>query len=199
MRIAYYRVRSDDPSIEAQRDAMGGDFDREYRDEGVSDGIVAARRPGFARLLDDVRNGDSVHVFAIDRLGRDTIDVRSTVRRLVMAGVTVEVHGIGPIAGATAAPVLGTLAQLAALEHRRIARRAAAAREAARTALTPAGASRKASLGRPMATDAATVLAWRSETGASIPETARHFGLKVTTVKRYGRLMADAVELAGLG
>ena len=199
MKIAYYRVRPDDPSVDAQREVMGGGFDREYEDEGIANGVVAARRPGFAQLLAHLGNGDTLHVLAMDRLGRDTIDVQSTVRRLVLAGVTIEVHGIGPITGEAAARVQAALAQLADLEYKRIAQRTQAARDAAWTSLVTTGPSQsdRESLRRPMAADAATVLAWRVETGASIPETARHFGLKVATVKRYGRLMADAVECAG--
>jgi putative DNA-invertase from lambdoid prophage Rac len=37
-RIAYYRVSTSDQSIEAQRAALGGGFDKEFRDEGVSGG-----------------------------------------------------------------------------------------------------------------------------------------------------------------
>lgn len=69
-RIAYYRVSTNDQSIEAQRTAMGGSFDREFTDEGVSGGTVAAERPGFAALLSYIREGDTLHVYAIDRLGR---------------------------------------------------------------------------------------------------------------------------------
>ena len=78
MRIAYFRVSTTDQSIEAQRHALGGGFDREYADEGISGGVLAADRPGFAKLLEQVRSGDSVHVYAVDRLGRDALDVQTT-------------------------------------------------------------------------------------------------------------------------
>src|SRR4051812_27834974 len=97
MRIAYYRVSTTDQSIDAQRHAMGGSFDREFSDEGVSGGTMAADRPGFAKLLEHVREGDTVCVYAVDRLGRDALDVQATVRRLLDKGVAVDVHGIGTI------------------------------------------------------------------------------------------------------
>ena len=75
-RIAYYRVSTGDQSIESQRLALGGDFDQEFSDEGVSGGTLAAKRPGFADLLSKVRPGDMVHVYAVDRLGRDALDVQ---------------------------------------------------------------------------------------------------------------------------
>src|SRR5450432_2780595 len=96
-RIAYYRVSTADQSIDAQRAAMGGGFDREFTDEGVSGSVLAADRAGFGKLLDFVRESDTVCVYAVDRLGRDALDVQSTVRRLIERGVVVEVHGIGAI------------------------------------------------------------------------------------------------------
>lgn len=186
-RIAYYRVSTRDQSIEAQRSAMGGSFDQEFTDEGVSCGTMAADRPGFSRLLSMVRAGDSVHVYAVDRLGRDALDVQSTVRRLIDAGATVDVHGIGPIGRGAGEIVLAVLAQVAEMERRRIAERTDAGRVAARKALAETGKTHrgKDSLGRPKAADAATVRDWRKANSASITETALQFALSVATVKRY--------------
>lgn len=186
-RIAYYRVSTADQSIEAQRTAMGGPFDQEFRDEGVSGGILAADRPGFAAMLAALRSGDTVHVYAVDRLGRDAIDVQATVRRLIERGVGVYIHGLGIIAEGAGEIVLAVLAQVAALERRRIAERTEAGRQAARASLQATGKTHrgKGSLGRPYAADAAAVREWRKARGASISETARKFGLSVATVKRY--------------
>src|SRR4051794_11176080 len=96
-RVAYYRCSTLDQSIEAQRHAMGNDFEEEFKDEGVSAAIAAASRPGFAALVKYLRKGDTLHVYAVDRLGRDAIDVQSTVRDLLRRGVTVDVHKLGPI------------------------------------------------------------------------------------------------------
>ncbi|MCW2336287.1 putative DNA-invertase from lambdoid prophage Rac [Sphingobium sp. B2D3A] len=186
-RIAYYRVSTADQSIEAQRSTMGGGFDQEFTDEGVSGGIMAADRPGFAAMLKSVRSGDTLHVYAVDRLGRDAIDVQATVRRLLDAGVTVDVHGIGPIGRGVGELILAVLAQVAEMERRRIAERTEAGRKAARRALAETGRTHrgKESLGRPFAKDAAEVRRWRQERGASIKGTAEHFGLSLATVKRY--------------
>ncbi|MDP2214095.1 recombinase family protein [Phenylobacterium sp.] len=190
MRIAYYRVSTADQSIEAQRQAMGGGFDREFADEGVSGGTLAAQRPGFAKLLHVVREGDTVSVYAVDRLGRDALDVQSTVRHLLDMGVAVEVHGLGVIARGVGELILAVLAQVADLERRRIAERTASGREVARAALLATGKTHrgKSSLGRPKAHDAAEVVTWRKINGASIRETAREFGLSEATVKRYARV-----------
>src|SRR5665213_592899 len=96
-RIAYYRVSSDSQSIEAQRQALGVDFDREFSDEGVSGSTLAGDRPGFSKLLSYIREGDSLHVYALDRLGRDALDVQATVRKLLNMSITLDVKGLGPI------------------------------------------------------------------------------------------------------
>ncbi|MBP8232689.1 MAG: recombinase family protein [Rhizorhabdus sp.] len=99
-RISYYRCSSDTQSIEAQRAALGGQFDREFSDEGVSGATLAADRPGFAKLLSFIRDGDSLHLYALDRLGRDALDVQATVRKLLEMGVTIDVRGLGVNGGA---------------------------------------------------------------------------------------------------
>jgi putative DNA-invertase from lambdoid prophage Rac len=186
-RIAYYRVSTGDQSIESQRLALGGDFDQEFSDEGVSGGTLAAKRPGFADLLGKVRSGDTVHVYAVDRLGRDALDVQATVRFLIDKGVTVDVHGLGPIGRGVGELILAVLAQVADMERQRITERTQAGRVAARASLAATGRTHrgKESLGRPMAQDAAAVVAWRKSNAASITQTARHFGLSPATVKRY--------------
>ena len=186
-RIAYYRCSGSEQSVEAQRHAMGGSFDEEFSDEGVSGAVLAADRPGFAQLLAYVRKGDSVHLYALDRLGRDALDIQSTVRRLIDAGVIVDVQGLGPIAGDGGKVVVALLAQMAEIERMRIKNRCDSGRAAARASLAATGRTHrgKVSLGRPKAHDAATVAAWRKENNASVAVTARHFEISKATVSRY--------------
>jgi len=166
---------------------MGGNFDQEFSDEGVSGSVMAASRPGFSELLKSVREGDAVHVYAIDRLGRDALDVQATVRRLLDAGVTLDVHGLGPIGRGVGELILAVLAQVAEMERRKIIERTADGRAKARKALAETGKTHrgKESLGRPKANDAATVAAWRTSNKASIKQTALHFGISPASVKRY--------------
>ena len=185
-RIAYYRVSTRDQLIDAQRAALGGTFDREFTDEGVSGSSTACDRPGFASMLDYVREGDTLCVVAVDRLGRDAIDVQTNVRRLLEKGVVVDVLGLGPIAKGVGELVLAVLAQVAQMERDRIKERCEAGRLAARHALEATGKTHrgKQSLGRPRATDPSEVACWRTENEASVSETAAHFGISVSTVKR---------------
>lgn len=186
-RVAYFRVSTGDQSILSQRNALGGSFDKEFADEGVSGAIMAEERPGFASLLSYVREGDTIAVTALDRIGRDALNVQSIVRKLIDKGVTIDVLGLGPIAKGVGELIVAVLAQVADMERQRIKERCDAGREAAKASLAATGKTHrgKASLGRPVAGDRAEVAAWRKDNRASISATARQFGLSDATVKRY--------------
>jgi putative DNA-invertase from lambdoid prophage Rac len=195
-RIAYYRCSTADQSVAAQRDAMGSNFDREFSDEAVSGAVQAAKRPEFAKLLSYVREGDVIHTYAVDRLGRDAIDVQTTVQTLFDRGVAVEVKGLGRLSGDAGKLILAVLSQLAEMERRRIRDRCETGRVAAKAALEKTGRTHrgKESLGRPKAQSADAVIQWRKSNAASIGVTARHFGISDATVKRYcsGRMVLES-------
>ena len=186
-RIAYYRVSTTDQSIESQRTAMGGAFDSEFIDEGISGGTLAASRKGFSELLNFVREGDTLYVYAVDRLGRDAIDVQSTVRDLLKHGISVHIHGLGLIGQGVGELILAVLSQVASMEKARIKERTAAGRSTARESLRKTGKTHKgkASLGRPFQADPAVIVKWRQENKASIKATAEHWKVSTATVKRY--------------
>lgn len=186
-RIAYYRVSTGDQSIEAQRLALGSGFDAEYSDVGVSGATMAAERPEFAKVLASLRKGDTLHVYAVDRLGRDALDVQATVRRLLDKGVTVDVHGLGAIGRGVGEIILAVLAQVADMERRKIVERCESGRAAARASLAATGRTHrgKESLGRPKVHDGDKVAAWRVANDASIRDTAMHFKLSPASVKRF--------------
>lgn len=187
MRIAYYRVSTLDQTVDAQRHALGGNFDKEFSDEGVSGGVLARDRPGFTKLLQHLRPGDTVCVYAVDRLGRDALDIQATVRRLLDDDVTLEVHGLGPIGRGVGELILAVLAQVADMERRRIAERTHLGREAAREALKAGQRTKRGrdSLGRPKVPQSGEIAAWRAMNSASIRSTALHFKVSEATVKRY--------------
>jgi len=199
-RIAYYRVSTVDQSIESQRSAMasGGDFDQEFVDEGVSGSVPAAKRKGFGDLLKYIRTGDTLHVYAVDRLGRDALDVQSTVRDLLKRGVAVEVHGLGLIAAGVGELILAVLAQVADMERNRIIERTQVGRVTAREHLVRTGKTHKgkASMGRPFEKDPVIVAKWRKDGNASIADTAAHFELSLSTVKRYCATRSGAIDTA---
>ena len=193
-RVAYYRVSTRDQSVEAQRTALGGDFTKEFADEGVSGATLAADRPGFAALLSYIREGDVLCVYAIDRLGRDALDVQATVRALLDKGVTVDVHGLGPIARGVGELIVAVLSQVANMERDRIRERCDNGRVAAREAVRLTGKTHHGkTFGRSFAADANVVRKWRHDNKASIAQTAEQFSISISTVKRY---CIDPLELA---
>lgn len=186
-RIAYFRVSTADQDIAAQRYALGGAFDREFSDSGISGATQAKERPGFAALLSYVREGDSLHVYSIDRLGRDALDVQTVIRQLLDKGVTVDVRGLGPIGRGVGELIVAVLAQMADLERTRIKERCDAGRAAAKASLAAIGETHrgKKSLGRPMAKNRDEVVAWRRANNATIAATASHFAISPASVTRY--------------
>lgn len=195
-RIAYFRVSTIDQSIESQRQALGTGYDKEFIDEGVSGNIHAAERPGFSALLQYAREGDEVHVYSVDRLGRDALDVQNTVRELLAKGVAVHVNGLGYIGKGVGELILAVLAQIADMERHKIRARMEVGRERARAELMRSGLTHKGKpgLGRPPARNAAEVVEWRQKNSASFSQTAKHFGVSISTVKAYAALEKRKVE-----
>ena len=94
-RLAYFRVSTTDQSIASQRTALGGDFAKEFCDEGVSGTVLAAERPGFAALLAYAREGDTFRVTKLDRLARSIRDLLAILDLLESKKVTVQILDLG--------------------------------------------------------------------------------------------------------
>lgn len=98
--FAYLRVSTTDQTTEQQLtqiEAAGYKVarDRVFIEHGVSGKVPALQRQQFQRLHDRMTNGDSLIVARLDRLGRDTLDVISTIDSLIKCGVSVNVLGLG--------------------------------------------------------------------------------------------------------
>jgi len=66
-----------------------------YADDGVSGTIKALERPAFKQMMAVLQQGDSVIVTMLDRLGRNAIDILSTVEAFKAMGVSLEVMQLG--------------------------------------------------------------------------------------------------------
>lgn len=179
--LAYTRVSTDGQSIEAQRHAIAQRYnvseDGWFTDEATSGTTKALQRNGFASLYSYSRKGDTVVVAAIDRLGRNTIDVLETVEALKAKGVTVISMREGfDLSSPTGKLMLTLLAGVAELERENIKARQMAGIAKAKED------GRK--LGAPKQHDDVAIAAWRRETGASIAATAEHWKVSPATVKR---------------
>jgi len=65
--------------------------------ETISGSVAIVRRKGFSRLLDKMEKGDVLIVTKLDRLGRDAIDVSTTVANLEQKGIRVYCLALGGV------------------------------------------------------------------------------------------------------
>ncbi len=65
--------------------------------ETVSGSVATKEREGFTRLLDRMEEGDILVVTKMDRLGRNAMDVRTTVETLAEMGVKVHCLALGGV------------------------------------------------------------------------------------------------------
>ena len=59
--------------------------------------MAIALREGFSKLLDRMEKGDVLIVTKLDRLGRDAIDVSTTVAKLEEIGIRVHCLALGGV------------------------------------------------------------------------------------------------------
>ncbi|OBH55030.1 hypothetical protein A5687_03330 [Mycobacterium mantenii] len=124
MRVGYVRVSTIAQTLEQQNAALAV--------AGVSkifsDTMSGARddRPGLAALLDYVRDGDTVVVWKLDRLGRNSLHILETVKALTDRGVTL-ISTTDGIDSSTAAGrmMIGVLGSLAEYERELVKERTA--------------------------------------------------------------------------
>lgn len=99
--FAYCRVSTADQTTDNQvREIAAAGFRIEPRRviaETVSGSTAAMEREGFRRLIDRVESGDVLIVTKLDRLGRNAMDVRSTVEKLAGEGVRVHCLALGGV------------------------------------------------------------------------------------------------------
>ena len=99
--FAYCRVSTLEQNTENQRREIeaAGFAIRPQRliEEYVSGSVAAAERPGFMRLLDRMENGDVLIVTKLDRLGRNAMDIRTTVELLATSEIRVHCLALGGV------------------------------------------------------------------------------------------------------
>jgi putative DNA-invertase from lambdoid prophage Rac len=99
--FAYCRVSTIEQSAENQkREIQAAGFNIEpFRiiEEKISGSVAMKKRPNFIRLLDRLEPGDVLVVTKLDRLGRDAIDIRSTVELIEQSGIKVYCLALGGV------------------------------------------------------------------------------------------------------
>ena len=119
--FAYVRVSTTGQTTENQiQEIEAAGFQVEPRrivTETVSGSTAIAQRRGFSKLMDRLESGDVLIVTKLDRLGRDAIDVSTTVKALAEMGVKVYCLALGGAdltssSGTMTMQVLNAVAQL---------------------------------------------------------------------------------------
>ncbi|MEJ8476296.1 recombinase family protein [Roseibium algae] len=99
--FAYARVSTFDQTPENQiREIEAAGFAVEPHRivaETISGSMAIAQREGFSKLLDRMEKGDVLIVTKLDRLGRDAIDVSTTVAKLEDIGIRVHCLALGGV------------------------------------------------------------------------------------------------------
>ncbi|RIT73905.1 recombinase family protein [Mycobacteroides abscessus] len=179
--LGYARVSTIGQDLETQLAtlaAAGVDAGRVYTDK--LSGSANTARPGLAALLDYARDGDTVVVTAIDRLGRSAAEVTRTIADLGQRGILLRAIREGiDTATPTGRAVAGIMATLAELELELGKERRAAARESRRARDLPATKPHK------LTADRQEQLRRLAATGEPVAELAAAFGIGRATAYRY--------------
>lgn len=85
--VGYFRFRAGDQKLNRQLAAVG-ECDRVFTDK-IS-GESRAKRKALAELIGYIRDGDTVRISSMDRLGRDTRDLYNLVDEVTGKGAAVE-------------------------------------------------------------------------------------------------------------
>jgi DNA invertase Pin-like site-specific DNA recombinase len=178
-RIGYVRVSTVTQTLDQQQEAL----ETAGVSKTFSDTMSGARddRPGLAALMEYVRTGDTVVVWKLDRLGRNTLHILETVKALTGRGVTL-VSTTDGIDSSTAAGrmMIGVLGSLAEYERELTRERIALKRASSRANGTKFGRPRK--VNDPMNVATAKRMKADGHTGKDI---AKYLGVSRATLYRY--------------
>lgn len=181
--FGYGRVSTKEQTTENQRreiEAAGYAVDYWYADEGVSGKVSAAQRPQFAKMLGQIRDGETLVVTKLDRLGRDAQDVGATIKALAARRIEVIVLQLGKLDLTSAAGklMLTMLAAVAEMERDLLVERT-------QSGLARAKAEGK-TLGRPALTtdEQRAAMVARFKAGESISALARDYDVSRASVMR---------------
>ena len=174
--FGYGRVSTKEQTTENQKQEIeraGYQVGYWFADEGVSGKVSASQRPQFAKLLQQIRDGETLVVSKLDRLGRDAQDVGATIKALAARKIEVIVLQLGKLDLASPAGklMLNMLAAVAEMERDLLVERT-------QSGLARAKAAGRV-LGRPSKTsvEQRIVIVTDYDAGVSVSELARRFSV----------------------
>ncbi len=176
MNIGYARVSTDDQNLQLQRDALNQvGCERIYEDQ-----VSGAREPGLDQALEVLRDGDTLVVWKLDRLGRSVKQLIAFVELLESMGVQfksiTDSIDTGTPAGRFFFHVMASLAQM---ERELIVERTKAGLEAARKQGRRGGRKRKMTESK--LKSAKKLL----ENGVPPKDVAKDLGISIPTLYRW--------------
>lgn len=182
--FAYCRVSTTDQHTDnqiAEIQAAGYDIrDDRIVVETISGSTAAMARTQFSKLVEKLERGDVLIVTKLDRLGRNAMDVRSTIERLADADVRVVCQQLGGVDLTSPAGkmTMGVIAAVAEFERDLLVERT-------QSGLTRAKRSGKR-LGRPRALSRQQVaeIAHKRSEGASLGVLAEEYQVSRSAVYR---------------
>ena len=147
--------------------------------EIISGSTMAKDRPIFKKLLERMEKGDRLIVSKLDRLGRNAIDVQTTIQDLSNSGVSVVALNLGvtDLTSPSGKLMLTMLAAVAEMERDLIIERTKAGLERAK--------SEGKKLGRPKATDTREKVQQLKAEGLTQVQAAFRLDISTRTVKRH--------------
>jgi putative DNA-invertase from lambdoid prophage Rac len=183
--FVYARVSTVDQTTDNQLleiEQAGYDADTVYTDT-ISGKVPAEERPEFGKMLDTItrtRKPKRLIVTKLDRLGRDAIDILTTVRRLSELECAVKVLQLGELDLTSSAGkmVLSTLSAVAEMERDILVERTKAGLARARAEGKQLG--RPKLVGKKMATE----INMKLGSGISVAQIARDHGVSRMTIMR---------------
>lgn len=148
-------------------------------EETISGSVAAKERPDFQKLLERMESTDVLIVTKLDRLGRNAMDVRSTVEYLANIGIRVHCLALGGVdltspAGKMTMQVLGAVAEF---ERDLLIERT-------QQGLKRAKAEGKR-LGRPEAVDTTAAVQRAKAQNKTQAQAALELGVGIATIKRH--------------
>ena len=177
--VGYVRVSTVAQTLDQQNAALeAAGVTKTFSDtmSGVCDD-----RPGLAALLDYVREGDSVVVWKLDRLGRNTLHILETAKALTDRGVTL-ISTTDGIDSSTAAGrmMIGVLGSLAEYERELVKERTALKRAMSLANGTKFGRRKKVAHPSHIATARRM-----KDDGHTARDIAKYLGVSRATLYRY--------------
>ncbi len=159
--------------------------------ETISGSVATSRRKGFCRLVDKMESGDILVVTKLDRLGRDAMDVSSTIAKLETMKVKVHCLALGgmDLTSSSGKLTMGVINAVAQFERDLLIERTQSGLRRAK--------SQGKKLGRPLilSGDQQEQVIQRLQNGQTISAVSRELKVSRQTIMRVKNNLKDSIKV----